>query len=307
VDGNVSIRRRGETEFGVKAEVKNMNSFKALHDAMAYEIVRQAEEIEGGGTIVQETRHWDVAAKRTSSLRGKEEAHDYRYFPEPDMVPFEFTPEWIESVISSDFAMAEYFEACLTLGGAQRARQISNWMLGELSALLNAEGIDVSQTRVVPSMIVELVELLDDGTISSKQAKVVFAEMAETGDAPGAIVELKGMKQVSDSGAIEAVVDAVMAANPDKVEEYRGGKKGLMGFFVGQVMKEMRGQGNLNESPIASATMAARIIGSALPPVLGRSASPVLRSSAGEASSPAPVTTKLSVSWTSVLPATSTE
>jgi aspartyl-tRNA(Asn)/glutamyl-tRNA(Gln) amidotransferase subunit B len=140
--------------------------------------------------------------------------------------------------------MAEYFEACVTLGGAQRARQISNWMLGELSALLNAEGIDVSQTRVVPSMIVELVELLDDGTISSKQAKVVFAEMAETGDAPGAIVELKGMKQVSDSGAIEAVVDAVMAANPDKVEEYRGGKKGLMGFFVGQVMKEMRGQGN---------------------------------------------------------------
>jgi len=282
VDGNVSIRRRGETEFGVKAEVKNMNSFKALHDAMAYEIVRQAEAIEGGGTVVQETRHWDVAAKRTSSLRGKEEAHDYRYFPEPDMVPFEFTSEWIESVraklpelpdarkqrymtdydlpahdagiMSSDLAMGEYFEACITLGGAERARQISNWMLGELSALLNAQGIDVSETRVVPAGIVELVELLDDGTISSKQAKVVFAEMAETGDAPGAIVELKGMKQVSDSDAIEAVVDAVMAANPDKVEAYRGGKKGLMGFFVGQVMKEMRGQGNpkmINEVLVA--------------------------------------------------------
>jgi len=273
VDANVSVRPRGETELGTKAEIKNMNSFKSLHDALAHEIVRQAEELDNGGRIVQETRHWDAGAKRTSSLRSKEEAHDYRYFPEPDMVPFEFTTEWIESVRATlpelpdekrrrlidaygipvhdatvltgdDLDMAEFFEAAVTIGGAERAKAISNVMLNDLSMHLNASGISVAESKVVPSMVAELVGLVEEGTISSKQAKEVFAEMAETGDAPGAIVELRGMKQVSDTGAIEEVVDRVIAANPAQVEQYRGGKTAVIGFFVGQVMREMDGQAN---------------------------------------------------------------
>ncbi|MBE0416398.1 MAG: Asp-tRNA(Asn)/Glu-tRNA(Gln) amidotransferase subunit GatB [Coriobacteriia bacterium] len=273
VDANVSVRPRGESEFGTKAEVKNMNSFKALHDALAYEIVRQAEELESGGRVVQETRHWDAGAKRTSSLRSKEEAHDYRYFPEPDMVPFEFTAEWIESVRATlselpdekkkrliatygipvhdatvltgeDLDMAEFFEAAVTISGPERAKAVSNVMLNDLSMHLNAAGIGVAESKVVPSMVAELVALVDEGTISSKQAKEVFAEMAETGDAPGAIVELRGMKQVSDTGAIEEIVDRVLVANPGQVEQYRGGKTGIIGYFVGQVMREMGGQAN---------------------------------------------------------------
>ncbi len=272
VDANISLRRRGETEFGVKAEVKNMNSFKGVHDALAYEIVRQAEVLDGGGRVVQETRHWDVGAKRTSATRSKEEAHDYRYFPEPDMVPFEFSEEYIErvrtrlpelpdakkvrylaefglpvhdaTVLANDLDMAEFFESALTIGGAEKARAVANVMLNDLSAYLNSESISVVDGKVVPSMVVELVELVEDGAISGKQAKEVFAEMAASGDSPGAIVELKGMKQVSDTGAIEEVVDRVLAANPEKVASYRGGKAGLIGFFVGAVMKEMRGQAN---------------------------------------------------------------
>jgi len=272
VDANVSVRRPGETELGTKAEIKNMNSFKALHDGLACEIVRQAELIESGGHVVQETRHFDVGAKRTSSLRSKEEAHDYRYFPEPDMVPFEFAEEWIESVrqqlpelpdakkarfsgelglsdydaaiLSADLALAGFFDAAVTIAGPERAKAIANVMLNDLAAHLNAEGIGVAESRVVPAMVAELVELVESGTISSKQAKEVFAEMASTGDAPGAVVELKGMKQVSDTSAIEEVIDRVMAANPSEVASYRGGKTTLIGFFVGQVMREMRGQAN---------------------------------------------------------------
>lgn len=272
VDANVSVRLRGETEFGTKAEIKNMNSFKALHDGLAYEIVRQAEELDRGGTVVQETRHWDAGAKRTSGLRSKEEAHDYRYFPEPDMVPFSFDEEFVAriaerlpelpdakmarfmeayglpkhdaTILTNDIAMAAFYEAAVTIAGEQRAKAVSNLMLNELSAHLNAKGISVEDSKVVPAMVAELVALVEDGTISGKQAKDVFGEMAETGDAPGAIVEMRGMKQVSDTGAIEAVVDGVLAANPDKVEQYRGGKQGLIGFFVGQVMREMGGQAN---------------------------------------------------------------
>ncbi len=272
VDANVSVRRRGESELGVKAEIKNMNSFKALHDGVAFEIVRQVELLEGGGSIVQETRHWDAGAKRTSSLRSKEEAHDYRYFPEPDMAPFEFSEEWIGSVrarlpelpaarkarymreyglsaydagqLAADLSLAEFFESAIAIGGPERAKAVSNVMLNDLSAHLNAEGRSIEEARVVPSMIVELVVLVEEGTISSKQAKDVFADMAETGDAPGAIVELRGLRQVSDAGAIEAVVDRVLEANPGQVGEYRAGKTGLMGFFVGQVMRESGGQAN---------------------------------------------------------------
>ncbi|HET6498104.1 MAG TPA: Asp-tRNA(Asn)/Glu-tRNA(Gln) amidotransferase subunit GatB [Coriobacteriia bacterium] len=273
VDANVSVRPRATTGLGTKTEVKNMNSFKALHDALAHEIVRQAEVLESGGVVVQETRHWDATARRTSGLRSKEEAHDYRYFPEPDIPPFEFTPERIESLraelpelpaqkkrrlmaeygvsardastlAGEDLEMAEFFEAAVAIGGARRAKAISNLMLNDLAMHLNAEGVTVAGSKVVPSMVAELVALIEDGVISSKQAKDVFAEMAATGDAPGAIVELLGMRQVTDPGAIEAVVDRVLAAHPDQVEQYRGGKTGVVGFFVGQVMREMGGQAN---------------------------------------------------------------
>lgn len=188
------------------------------------------------------------------------------------MVPFEFSEEFVASVrdrlpelpdakkaryvaefglpaadaamIAGDLDFAEFFESAMTIGGAGRARAVANVMLNDVAALLNAENIGLADSRIVPSMVVELVELVDDQTISGKQAKEVFAEMAATGDAPGAIVELKGMRQVSDTGAIEEVVDRIMASNPDKVEAYRGGKTGLIGFFVGQVMREMGGQAN---------------------------------------------------------------
>lgn len=272
VDANVSVRRRGETELGTKAEIKNMNSFKSLHDGVAHEIVRQAELIESGGSVVQETRHWDAGAKRTSTLRSKEEAHDYRYFPEPDMVPFEFSEEFIgcirerlpelpdamkarflqeygipvhdATVITSDLELASFYSEAVAMAGQERAKAISNIVLNELSAHLNAAGVGVVESKVTPGMVAELVALVEDGTISGKQAKEVFSEMADTGDAPGAIVELRGMRQVSDTGAIEAVIDGILAANPDKVEQYRGGKTGLIGFFVGQVMREMGGQAN---------------------------------------------------------------
>ncbi|MDI6692515.1 MAG: Asp-tRNA(Asn)/Glu-tRNA(Gln) amidotransferase subunit GatB [Anaerosomatales bacterium] len=272
VDANVSIRPRGAVELGIKAEVKNMNSFKALHDALAYEIVRQADLVDAGGRVVQETRHWDAAAKRTSALRSKEEAHDYRYFPEPDMVPFEFTEEWIAAIrerlpelpaarrdryvqtfglpkqdarlIAEDVPLAQFFERAVAAAGAQLAKPVANWVLGELSAHLNATGAAVGSCGITPEMLAELVVLVDEGTISGKQAKEVFAEMAESGDMPAAIVERRGMRQVSDTGAIEAVVVKVLAEHPAEVESYRSGKSGLIGWFVGQVMREMRGQAN---------------------------------------------------------------
>jgi aspartyl-tRNA(Asn)/glutamyl-tRNA(Gln) amidotransferase subunit B len=272
VDANISIRRRGEIEFGTKAEVKNMNSFKALHDAISHEIIRQADVLEGGGRVIQETRHWDATARRTSSLRSKEEAHDYRYFPEPDMVPFEFSEEFIDcvrqrlpelpvarkaryiadlglpaydaGVLACDLELAEFFDETIAVAGADRARAVSNLMLNDLSAHLNAEGIALSASKITPPMAAELISLVEDGAISSKQAKEVFAEMVLTGDAPGAIVELKGMKQVSDSDSLGLVVDAVIAANPSEAESYRAGKTGLIGFFVGQVMRETAGQAN---------------------------------------------------------------
>lgn len=272
VDGNVSVRPRGATTLGTKSEIKNMNSFKALHDALAYEIVRQADLIDTGGAVVQETRHWDAAQKRTSALRSKEEAHDYRYFPEPDMVPFELDPAWIASLagrlpelpdarrerytahyglpkadaatIADDSELACFFDSAVDVAGSDRARQVANWLLGELAAHLRSTGTGLTEVRVTPPMIAELVDLVEDGVISGSQAKTVFAEAAATGDAPGAIVEARGMRQVSDAGAIEAVIDRVLAANPDEVASYRGGKAGLIGFFVGQVMREMKGQAN---------------------------------------------------------------
>ncbi|GAB4280403.1 MAG: Asp-tRNA(Asn)/Glu-tRNA(Gln) amidotransferase subunit GatB [Coriobacteriia bacterium] len=269
VDANVSVRRRGSEELGTKTEIKNVNSFKSLHDALAYEIVRQAEEIDAGRDVVQETRHWDAAEKRTSVLRTKEEAHDYRYFPEPDMVPFVFSEEFIEGIrarlpelpaarktrfieeyglpgsdaglLAAENETAAFFESAVACAPEGAAKQVANWMLGDLAAWLNENNSDIAQSPVTPEALAELVSLLDEGAISGKQAKKVFAMMLESGEAPSVIVEREGMEQITDQGAIESMVDSVLSQYPEKVEEYRAGKKGLLGFFVGQVMRESGG------------------------------------------------------------------
>ncbi len=275
-DGNVSLRRRGAKQFGVKTELKNMNSFKNLHDGLAYEICRQAEVLEEGGQIYQETRHWDPSAKRTIVMRVKETADDYRLFPDPDLAPYDLSDEFIECVraklpelpdqkavrFEHDFSLSAYdarhlvehretsnfFEACMTEAGADAAKlakPTANLIINDVTAYLNArEGVALSETPLTPARAIALVKLSSEDVISSKQAKEVFAAVLDEDKDPSAIVSERGMEQVSDTGAIEAVVDAVLAANPDKVEQYKGGKTGLIGFFVGQCMKEMRGQGN---------------------------------------------------------------
>ena len=275
-DGNVSLRRRGAKEFGVKTELKNMNSFKNLHDGLAYEICRQAEVLEEGGQIFQETRHWDPSAKRTIVMRVKETADDYRLFPDPDLAPYDLTDEWIDSVraklpelpdqkaarfedafglsaydarhLVEHRATADFFEACMELAGdeaAKLAKPVANLVINDVTAYLNAQdGVKLADTALTPARALGLVKLVAADAISSKQGKVVFAAILDEDKDPDAIVAERGMEQVSDTGAIEAVVDAVLAANPDKVAQYQGGKTGLIGFFVGQCMKEMRGQGN---------------------------------------------------------------
>ncbi len=275
-DGNVSLRRRGEEKFGVKTELKNMNSFKNLHDGLAYEICRQAEVLEEGGQIYQETRHWDPSKKRTIVMRVKETADDYRLFPDPDLAPYNLSDDFIDCVraklpelpaqkaarfgetfglsaydarhLVEHRATANFFESCMETAAddaAVLAKPVANLVINDVTAYLNAnDGINLSETPFTPARALELVRLQADDTISSKQAKEVFAAMFDEDKDPLAIVEERGMKQVSDTGAIEAVVDAVLAANSAKVEQYRSGKTGLIGFFVGQCMKEMCGQGN---------------------------------------------------------------
>ena len=277
-DGNVSLRRRGATAFGTKTELKNMNSFKNLHDGLAYEICRQAEVLEEGGVIYQETRHWDPSAKRTIVMRVKETADDYRLFPEPDLAPYDLSDEFIEGVraklpelpdqkaarFAADFgltsydarhlvehrATADFFDECMALAkaeadGSKFAKPLANLIINAVAAWLNAhEGTLLAATPLPAARALSLVKMLADDTISSKQAKEVFAAIMDEGADPEAIVEARGMKQVSDTGAIEAVVDEVIAANPDEVARYRDGNTKVIGFFVGQCMKAMRGQGN---------------------------------------------------------------
>ena len=273
-DGNVSLRHRGVSELGVKTELKNMNSFKNLHDGLAYEICRQAEVLEEGGQIYQETRHWDPSQKRTIVMRVKETADDYRLFPEPDLAPYDLSDEFIENVraklpelpdekaarFERDFALSAYdarhliehrqtanfFEACMKVAGSDSsklAKPLANLIINDITAYMNAnEGFDLQNCPLSPERAVELMRLLASDAISSKQAKEVFLSVLEQDKDPATIVDEKGMKQVSDSAAIEKVIDDVLAANPDKVEQYKSGKTGLIGFFVGQCMKEMRGQ-----------------------------------------------------------------
>lgn len=273
-DGNISLRRRGETAFGTKTELKNMNSFKNLHDGLAYEICRQAQVLEEGGTIYQETRHWDPSAKRTIVMRVKETADDYRLCPEPDMAPFDLSDEFIENVrarlpelpdqkakrFASQFGLSSYdarhlvehratsvfFEAAMELAGdAKLAKPLANLVINDVTARMNAdEAFDLEASALSPARAVELVKLTASDAISSKQAKEVFAAIIDEDKDPAAIVEERGMKQVSDTGAIEAVVDEVIAAHPDEAARYKEGETKLIGFFVGQCMKQMRGQGN---------------------------------------------------------------
>ena len=275
-DGNVSLRRRGSTGLGTKTELKNMNSFKNLHDGLAYEICRQAEVLEEGGIIYQETRHWDPSAKRTIVMRVKETADDYRLFPEPDLAPYDLTDEWIDAVraklpelpdqkaarFAESFGLTAYdarhivdnqeisrlFEQCMDAAGsdaAKLAKPVANLCINDIAAYLNANAsVVLAETPLSAARVVDLVKLIAEDAISSKQGKEVFAAILGEDKDPAAIVEERGMKQVSDTGAIEAVVDAVIAANPDEVARFRDGNAKLMGFFVGQCMKQMKGQGN---------------------------------------------------------------
>ncbi len=269
-DANISIRPVGTTPFGTRAELKNLNSFRNVEKAIYYEIGRQKELLLDGGAVVQETRLWDPERECTTSMRGKEEAHDYRYFPDPDLLPVVVDDEWLAAIrselpelpdsrrqrfveafgltdydaarLTADRDLADYFEACLA--HAPQAKPAANWILGALMAWLNAEGRSIDQSPVTPEHLGQLLALIDAGTISGKIAKTVFEEMARTGQAPQAIVEARGLVQVSDAGELEAVVTKVLAAAPDEVAAYRQGKKKLMGFFVGQVMRETRGKAN---------------------------------------------------------------
>lgn len=275
-DGNVSLRRRGESGFGTKTELKNMNSFKNLHDGLAYEICRQAEVLEQGGQIYQETRHWEPSNRRTVVMRTKETADDYRLFPEPDLAPFVLSDEFIQGVaqrlpelpdqkrdryietfglnkkdaalLAADKDVAAFFEQCVTK--PEIAQQVANLILNDVAGYVNAQGSTLSESGINPAHLAELAELLVSDTISSKQAKEVFAAMIDETKSPAVIVEERGMKQVSDTGALEGLVTEVLANCPDQVRQYKEGNEKVIGFLVGQCMKASRGQGNpkvLNE------------------------------------------------------------
>ncbi|TCS80586.1 Asp-tRNA(Asn)/Glu-tRNA(Gln) amidotransferase subunit GatB [Tepidibacillus fermentans] len=269
-DANISLRPVGQKEFGTKTELKNMNSFRGVERALEYEERRQAEILGAGGIIVQETLRWDEEKGITVSMRGKEEAHDYRYFPDPDLVEMIIDEEWISrikaelpelpdvrkerymnqyglpaydaEILTSSKDFADFFEA--TLEYTQDAKAVSNWIMGELLKYLNAENLAIKDSKVTPQGLGELIQLIEKGTISIKIGKTVFREMLESGKAPKTIVEEKGLVQITDESAIAAIVDQVIANNPQSVEDYRNGKEKAIGFLVGQVMKETKGKAN---------------------------------------------------------------
>ena len=269
-DANVSIRPFGQEEFGTRTELKNMNSFRNIQRAIEYEVERQIDMVEDGEQIVQETRLFDVAKGETRSMRGKEEAHDYRYFPDPDLLPLVIQedrmeawraelpelpaarcrryqddlglPEYDAGVLTAEKDVADYFEAALQEYG--EAKKLSNWIMGEVMRELNDRGATLDACRLQPSELAKLVRLVDDGVISGNIAKNVFKELFETGGDPEAHVKAKGLVQISDTSAIEGLVDEVIAENPAEVERFKGGEKKLTGFFVGQVMKKSKGKAN---------------------------------------------------------------
>ena len=270
-DANVSVRPRGQEELGTRTEIKNLNSFRFVEKAINFEIERQIDVLEDGGEVIQETRLYDSARDETRSMRSKEEANDYRYFPDPDLLPVELDDEYIEAVrktlpelpdqkvarfvadyglreadaevLAMSRAMADYYEAVAKATSA-KAQTAANWVVGELTGALNRDGQDITNSPVSADALAGLLDRIADNTISGKIAKEVFEAMwAGEGDAD-AIIDARGLKQITDTGAIDAIVDKVIASNPSQVAEYRGGKDKLIGFFVGQVMKETGGKAN---------------------------------------------------------------
>jgi aspartyl-tRNA(Asn)/glutamyl-tRNA(Gln) amidotransferase subunit B len=269
-DANISLRPRGQEKFGTKTELKNMNSFRGVQRGLEYEELRQAAVLDEGGRIVQETRRWDEAKAETISMRSKEEAHDYRYFPDPDLVRVNIDEAWKARVAASipelpdarkarytaDYGLSSYDAEVMTasrqmadlfeesLRYTKDAKAAANWIMGDLLAYLNSGNLELDAVKLTGQSLGEMIGLIEKGTISSKIAKTVFKEMLESGKAPQQIVEEKGLVQISDEGAILEVVRRIVEANPQSVADYQAGKKQAIGFLVGQVMKETKGKAN---------------------------------------------------------------
>jgi len=269
-EANISVRPKGATTLGKRVEIKNLNSFRTVTRAIEYEVERQTEAYRNGEAIVQETRLWDDAREITLAMRSKEESHDYRYFPDPDLVPMVFTEEYLEQMraslpelpadrrarfvtayglpeydaklLTTEKAIADFVDAAVKLGAPPKA--VSNWTMGELLRLLNEKGIAPDASPITPAYLAELIALIEDGKINNSQAKQVFAEMFDTGSAPAAIVKARGFEQISDSGALEAIIDEVLAANADAAQRYAAGEDKPLGFLVGQIMKQSKGKAN---------------------------------------------------------------
>ena len=271
-DGNVSLRRRGESRLGTKTELKNLNSFKSLHDGLAYEICRQAEVLEQGGIIYQETRHWEPSRKRTVVMRTKETADDYRLFPDPDLAPFDLSDEFIDHCreelpelpdakrerfeselgikradaeqLAGDPELAAFFEVAVAGLSGKAAQTVANLLVNELPAYLRGAGVGLSDSGLHAEQVTALAKLLATDVISSNQGHDVFVAMAETGEDPNKIVDERGMRQVSDTGALQPIVDQVLEACADQAQQYRDGNQKVIGYLVGQCMKASRGTGN---------------------------------------------------------------
>jgi aspartyl-tRNA(Asn)/glutamyl-tRNA(Gln) amidotransferase subunit B len=269
-DANVSLRPRGQKEFGTRTETKNLNSFRFVKQAITYEMQRQREEILDGKTIVQETRLWDTDRKVTFSMRSKEEADEYRYFPDPDLPLVRLSPELVETfrenlpelpeakqqrfmeeyglsaydaeVLSAGKEISAYFEKILSYGASPKIA--CNWVIGELTRVMNESGKSLDEITLSPENLADLTKFIESGEISNKIAKTIFEEMLNSAKTPAQIIEEKGLKQVSDAGELGKIVDELLAANQQQVEQYRAGKTKVMGFFVGQMMKQTRGKGN---------------------------------------------------------------
>jgi aspartyl-tRNA(Asn)/glutamyl-tRNA(Gln) amidotransferase subunit B len=275
-DANVSVRPVGQAEFGTRAEIKNLNSFRFLEEAIQYEVRRQIELIEDGGTVVQETRLYDPDKRETRSMRSKEDAHDYRYFPDPDLMPLVIDEAWIARVrselpelpeamqtrfveqygltpydaagLTSSKGMSAYFESVVGVVGPTHAKLVANWLMGEVSSQLNRDSLDIANSPVSPAQLGLVIQRVADGTISNKIAKDIFQaiweEKATDDTAADRIIEAKGLKQISDTGALEAIIDEVMAANQKSVDEYRSGKEKAFNALIGQAMKATKGKAN---------------------------------------------------------------
>jgi aspartyl-tRNA(Asn)/glutamyl-tRNA(Gln) amidotransferase subunit B len=275
-DANVSVRPVGQKEYGTRCEIKNLNSFRFLEEAINYEVHRQIELIEDGGSVVQETRLYDPDKKETRSMRSKEDAMDYRYFPDPDLPPLMIAQEWIDlvkaslpelpgamrdrfvndyqlseydaMVLTQSKAMAAYFEAVVAAAGKEQVKPAANWLMGDVSSTLNREGIDVAASPVSAEQLALLLKRIADGTISNKIAKEVFGAMWEANSSSSEladeIIESKGLKQISDTGALEKIIDEVLAANAKSVEEYKSGKEKAFNALIGQAMKASKGKAN---------------------------------------------------------------